>query len=750
MTTESSRERGRRQEPGGEVPREGFESSSAAEAASREHDALIAEVGEAERQTDDVMAAAMEGLEEMPFELRQLKRDSEDFLKENGEVMRDIVEEAKREAAAVVEAEPGTPLSREYVAYLDAHFFPAAKASIDRLPAALKNDPDAVIPVINDMFEAAARKNPAAWDELNDGMEYDDLYATATPLGERYAEIFKNVGEAPFMKFAESYLGKRRTALERSRMSPEERRTALGGSKQNVQMMLETVRRLPLNADKKEQIVLRAAALNGPSVARNFPDLVEGVDSERLEDAFAEAVPHETVAALPEKTEARKVELLNLLAEMHPASAIEGLKSLPDMHEDVQVRVLVKALSANPSLAGNLDDLRLSSYEKIALGMRLARQTPEAFPDFMRAAAPALSSHERAALAQDLLAADVKLFRTAVQGLSLSHDETVDIIRHAPEAQRGDLLAAIGVPGRDAELMLDEARSHSIPTRLETKEDRETARLVEKVDRASVDLMLAMERSFIGAAEAERERIGEEQRLHGRIERIGAIGGGSANSPRYVMIEGRLLPAVYKSRLREREIRRGIPEGSMVGREVLASFIDRALRLGAVPATVLRNGPEGLAAVQDWKIGDIALTTDWRAPERREELKKIGFFDWLTQNSDRHPGNWLIGQDGRHVAIDNGAIFGDRVSEDDRLRSFPLTEVNGEPLPDDIRKNVAELVENREVMGILKEMFTTLLGDKDGKRAWKEFEGRLQSASDPDFRLPDSEWTVRHAALGQA
>ncbi len=42
----------------------------------------------------------------------------------------------------------------------------------------------------------------------------------------------------------------------------------------------------------------------------------------------------------------------------------------------------------------------------------------------------------------------------------------------------------------------------------------------------------------------------------------------------------------------------------------------------------------------------------------REEIFKIMFLDYLTGNSDRHTGNYLITEDGKMVAIDNGMVGG--------------------------------------------------------------------------------------------
>lgn len=749
MTVEAPREF-RPEEPpvGPEGRRERFEPAveSADAVADREYRGLAADIADAERQAVVMMEAAVSDIDEMPFDLIQLKRDSDEFLRENAEVMRRIAEEARREAAAIVETDAKSGVSGEYLGYLDRHFWPDAAKGIDALPDAMKNDGDAIMALLDDKLDAAERADDEAWEDINGRYGVTEMNEVAPAMAERYARLLEKTGPEPRSRLLERFLGKRTTALERRRMLREEASVPEGGSPPDVRMSLELMRRLSLPDEQRERFVLRAIAKNGRSVLEEFPELCEGIERRRINDALVEASPLQAAEALPNEDPVRQAEVLRVLSEMRPQFAIEGLKRLPDIDYRTKVSVLIDALGARPELAGRLDELGFSPSEKLALGLRLARKHVDAYPEYVEVTAPMLSLEEKIAVTQDLLEEDPALLRGATTAMRLSHDSIVDVVRRYPRGQRGDLLEAMGVPNKDAEMLLDEAHSHSIPEAPRTPEEREAAKLVEKIDRASVDLMLAMERTVFGAADAERARVGEEQRLHGKIERVGVISGKTANSPRYVMIEGRELPAVYKSRLREQKVRYGIPEGGMVGREVLASFIDRALRLNLVPATVLRSGPEGLAAVQDWKVGDIAASVGWKGEEHREELKKLGFFDWLTANSDRHNGNWLIGKDGKHVAIDNGAIFAEQTHDTDKLRSFPLSEVHGEALPDDIRRNAADLLENREVLGILKEMFTTLLGSKDGKRAWKEFEGRLHRASDPDFRLPNSDWLVPHAA----
>lgn len=159
------------------------------------------------------------------------------------------------------------------------------------------------------------------------------------------------------------------------------------------------------------------------------------------------------------------------------------------------------------------------------------------------------------------------------------------------------------------------------------------------------------------AAERAR-RANERSLLSGTPVGCLAIGIG-ANGARAMRIDGRTLPCVYKSKHSEEpRLRAGIQAGTYYRREWLAGQIDRALGLDVVPATVIRDGTDGVGSAQDWQVGDLAnrVVGFWDKLDAAD-AESICVLDALIQNTDRHSGNFLVTPSRRGIAIDNGLGF---------------------------------------------------------------------------------------------
>lgn len=103
--------------------------------------------------------------------------------------------------------------------------------------------------------------------------------------------------------------------------------------------------------------------------------------------------------------------------------------------------------------------------------------------------------------------------------------------------------------------------------------------------------------------------------------------------------------------------------------EVAASRLDVALGLGVVPKTVYAQSEDrsgiGLSGnkgtsqryVEGAKIGFDLTDSDLK--KQKSRVEEMMLLDFITDNRDRHDGNWLIDRSGRLWAIDNGhAKFG--------------------------------------------------------------------------------------------
>jgi hypothetical protein len=248
----------------------------------------------------------------------------------------------------------------------------------------------------------------------------------------------------------------------------------------------------------------------------------------------------------------------------------------------------------------------------------------------------------------------------------------------------------------------------------------------------SMTAAIAKERPDRLEAETERDRIAQE--LMGEIEGVAHLGG--TNAPMVMTFKGREMPAAYKARVKEvgvetgLEIRPGIPPGTFAAREWLAHQIDRAIGLDIVPVTVLRYGPDGLGSVQDWKPGRLGCNIMFvkaakEYPAVAEQLERIALFDTAAQNCDRHDGNWIMQEDGKHFAHDNGFILpGGKPGFGNSLRSWPLWAVGGRQLSEGSKGLIESFQKSAAIKESLKRCFEAALGHQ-AEELWRKFNDNL-------------------------
>ena len=153
-------------------------------------------------------------------------------------------------------------------------------------------------------------------------------------------------------------------------------------------------------------------------------------------------------------------------------------------------------------------------------------------------------------------------------------------------------------------------------------------------------------------------------------------------------LDGAALLAVYKPEQGERPLW-DFPSG-LFRRELAAYHLSEALGWGLVPLTIRREGPYGDGSLQLFVRADFAqhYFTLREEPAHRPRLQRICAFDLITNNADRKSGHCLLGPDGAIYAVDNGLCF----NVDPKLRTV-IWDFAGVPIPDDIRADVARLVE---------------------------------------------------------
>jgi hypothetical protein len=258
---------------------------------------------------------------------------------------------------------------------------------------------------------------------------------------------------------------------------------------------------------------------------------------------------------------------------------------------------------------------------------------------------------------------------------------------------------------------------------LQEFQEKEAPRLIEQSNQLSEALGRAILAAHPERLKIEQERSATEEGLRGAIVAIGEIGGFAKNSPLRTRLENGQM-AVYKPRSRETAIRKGIEVGSYAAREWLAFQIDKALQLDIVPATVLRNGTEGLGAVQEWKNDTAtaaAAVEGWQGAANVKQLERVGFFDSIVTNTDRHLGNFLIAKGGKVHAIDHGLILSKQPERHpDDLNSAPAYALEDKIIAPELLGLITDFKQSPEIQTALKAAFELALG-QDSAAAWENF-----------------------------
>ena len=107
------------------------------------------------------------------------------------------------------------------------------------------------------------------------------------------------------------------------------------------------------------------------------------------------------------------------------------------------------------------------------------------------------------------------------------------------------------------------------------------------------------------------------------------------------------------------------PDGNLASREVAAYYLSEVGNFKVVPKTVLREGPFGLGAVQEWievKEGVDVIAT---AQSHDSQIRNLALFDIVINNADRKFGHILITSDQQVFGCDHGVSL----HEENKLRT---------------------------------------------------------------------------------
>ena len=169
------------------------------------------------------------------------------------------------------------------------------------------------------------------------------------------------------------------------------------------------------------------------------------------------------------------------------------------------------------------------------------------------------------------------------------------------------------------------------------------------------------------------------------------------------------------------------PDGNLASREVVAYYISELGGFHLVPKTVLRDGPFGLGAVQEWIEVDEEVDVVNFVQSDGSILRNMALFDAIINNADRKFGHILVGPDGDVYGCDHGVSF----HEEDKLRTvlwqfadLDLTEI--------------EIEKIKRILGGLDESYLADLLTTDEIDALKSRAGKLLDLK--KFPMPNPNW----------
>lgn len=159
-------------------------------------------------------------------------------------------------------------------------------------------------------------------------------------------------------------------------------------------------------------------------------------------------------------------------------------------------------------------------------------------------------------------------------------------------------------------------------------------------------------------------------------------------------------------------------DGNLASREVAAYLISEVGQFNCVPLTVMRDGPFGIGAVQQWIDLDPDLDLIAIGQQSTPAIRNIALFDVVINNTDRKFGHILPISDSQILGCDHGLTFheefklrtvlwqyaGQELDKDEvsKLESLKLR-ING-----DIGVSLGELITKDEINSLLERIDTLI------------------------------------------
>ena len=123
-------------------------------------------------------------------------------------------------------------------------------------------------------------------------------------------------------------------------------------------------------------------------------------------------------------------------------------------------------------------------------------------------------------------------------------------------------------------------------------------------------------------------------------------------------------------------------DGNLASREIAAYLISEAGQFNCVPLTVMRDGPFGLGAVQQWIDLDPDLDLIAIGQQSTPAIRNLALFDVVINNTDRKFGHILPISDSEILGCDHGLTF----HEEFKLRTVLWQYAGQELAKDEVNK----------------------------------------------------------------
>ena len=170
------------------------------------------------------------------------------------------------------------------------------------------------------------------------------------------------------------------------------------------------------------------------------------------------------------------------------------------------------------------------------------------------------------------------------------------------------------------------------------------------------------------------------------------------------------VACIYKPVAGERPLW-DFPDGTLANREYAAYLISEISGLHVVPLTVLRDGPFGFGAVQQWIDIDESIDLALFFRQDNPALRKIALFDAIVNNTDRKIGHLLPLSNEVVLGCDHGVTF----HSEDKLRTV-LWQWSGDKFTGEeialLDNLLAKIAANAELKELITESEIAALKDR--------------------------------------